>query len=694
MFTWARQLVRLRPGRDLVVVFALTILLPGVLLAVFGVRALRQEGRLANQQIRERLELAAERAARDLERELREWQAALERIGQVRTVDGEMLPERIRRSVTEPGSGVIVFVGPQELRVWPERQLLYQPAWSGTTAPAEARPAGALAEAESLELRDKDYPRAALLYTRLLARARSGQRALLLHRLARTYRKAGRHEEALRVFRELELLPRDRIGALPADLIAKYEICSHWSAQGSSDRLAAGALEFYRGLVSGRWPLEKSRYLFYATSARRWLAGGPTPEEIVRLSGIEEQKRLLADAVATLLDALPPPARSSDVRRLAVESEAGTHLAVWRFGEAVGESHSVVLLLANNWLTKHAWPRTFAATLDEGFDVGLLALNGQVLFDSSGTDSRQAGQGALAATSGVEDSQLPLRVRVRPRDPAALSAEMARRQNLYVVMLVLVMALLGFGTYLTARVVKRELEIARLKSDFVSAVSHEFRSPLTGIRQLGEMLMRGRVPNDERRQEYYELITRESVRLARLVENVLDFSRMEEGRKEYRFERLEAGPWLRALVADFQSELPGNRISIVATIPDTLPPLIADGDALSCAVHNLLDNAIKYSPGSNMVWLDADERDGGVTIRVRDRGIGIDEADRRHIFEKFYRGGGEITRQVKGAGLGLSLVKHIVRAHGGQVEFESRPGEGTTFSIRVKAAPSRPPPGA
>lgn len=171
MFTRARQFVPLRPGRDLLLVFTFTILLPGILLAVFGVRALRQERRLLDQQIRERLDRAGELAVRDLEQEFLEWQAALEDIRQARSVDPERLPDRIRRSVAEPGSGAIVFLGPQELRVWPERQLLYQPARPGTASPAEALAVGALAEAESLELREKDYPQAIVIYKRLLARA-------------------------------------------------------------------------------------------------------------------------------------------------------------------------------------------------------------------------------------------------------------------------------------------------------------------------------------------------------------------------------------------------------------------------------------------------------------------------------------------------------------------------------------------
>jgi signal transduction histidine kinase len=269
-----------------------------------------------------------------------------------------------------------------------------------------------------------------------------------------------------------------------------------------------------------------------------------------------------------------------------------------------------------------------------------------------------------------------------------MSGDVIRRRNLYFVLLAGALAILGFGAYATTRVVRRELEIARMKSDFVSAVSHEFRSPLTGIRQLGEMLMRGRVPSEERRQEYYARITSESDRLARVIENLLDFARMEEGKKPYAFEPLKTSAWLSAVATAFEAHASSNGHRLVTGIPAELPSLVADRDALSTAVDNLLDNAVKYSPETDTVWLDAEAGGGFVTIRVRDRGPGIADVDRSRIFERFYRGGGELTRRVKGTGLGLSLVAHIVRSHGGQVSVQSAPGSGSTFTIVLPLPPS------
>ena len=209
-------------------------------------------------------------------------------------------------------------------------------------------------------------------------------------------------------------------------------------------------------------------------------------------------------------------------------------------------------------------------------------------------------------------------------------------------------------------------------------MSHEFRSPLTAIRQLSELLQRGRVPTEEKRQEYYELIARESGRLSRLVENLLDFSRMEDGRKQYQFDRFETADWLRELSSGFE------RANVTLSIPPELPPIMGNRVALTSAVDNLLDNAVKYSPPGAPVLCEAEADGRELTIRVRDRGYGIAARDRDHVFEKFYRGNGEISRQVKGAGVGLSLVRQIVEAHGGKVDFDSIVGEGTVFRIRLK----------
>lgn len=670
MLAPAGPVLRRRSGRSLIALFGLTILFPGLLLAALGVRTVRQERRLADQQLRERLDRAADIAVRDLEREVREWQSALE---QIAPDDAALdaLPARLRSALTDAGSGIVIRRGHPGQSVWPERQLLYDPRPASLSVPAVPTDR-VWADAEFAELRDHDYARAIHLYQRVAVIAAAPQvRAAALQRAARTLRKAGRDEDALAAYRQLAISP-ERIGALPADLIARYEICSLLAAEGASALLAPAARDLYRDLIDGRWRLEKARFLHYAASARRFLEADPSSRaELARWTASEEQKASLTEAAAEWLDEgnLRTPAASE---RFVVVQTRG--------------AQPVTLLLSRAWLAANVWPRTFKFTLEGGFDVMLSGPGGQVMFATRPAGAPGSRPQALAAVRMIEDAHIPWRVGITPHDPAAFAADASRRQQVYLVMLGLVLALLGSGSYLTLRVVRNEMEIAKLQSDFVSTVSHEFRSPLTAIRQLSELLARGRVPSDKRRQEYYERITRESDRLTRLVENVLDFSQINEGRKEYRFERIDTAEWLRSILDEARAFNANAPPHVVARIPETLPPLEADRAALGCALHNLIDNAVKYSPGRDAVWVEAEALDGQVAIRVRDEGVGVNERDRRHIFEKFYRGQTDITQEVKGAGLGLSLVAQIVQAHGGAVNCESRLGEGTTFTIHLNAA--------
>jgi signal transduction histidine kinase len=217
-----------------------------------------------------------------------------------------------------------------------------------------------------------------------------------------------------------------------------------------------------------------------------------------------------------------------------------------------------------------------------------------------------------------------------------------------------------------------------MQADFVSTVSHEFRSPLTGVRQLAELLDSGLVSSEDRKKEYYRLILQESGRLTRLVENLLDFSRLEAGRKQYNMTRLDTTAWLDEVAGAVRDP------RLVVDLDPCLPPILGDRDALSSAVANLIDNALKYSPRESPVSLTAAASGGDIRVSVADAGPGIPASERARIFDKFYRGQGDPAERVKGAGIGLSLVRRIVEDHGGTVTLESREGEGSVFTLQLK----------
>jgi signal transduction histidine kinase len=235
------------------------------------------------------------------------------------------------------------------------------------------------------------------------------------------------------------------------------------------------------------------------------------------------------------------------------------------------------------------------------------------------------------------------------------------------------------GGYVVARGLSKELEVARLQSDFVAAVSHEFRTPVAAVKQLTEVLDDGRVTDEPRRARYYKLLRREGDRLQRLVEGLLDFGKMESHATEYRFEELDAGDVVRGITDEFaEGDGAPSRLSVAV---ESDLAIRGDREAIGRALRNLIDNALKYSPSDSPITVEAAPSDGRVIIRVRDWGPGIAPAEHRRIFSKFVRGESAKATGAKGTGIGLAMVAHIMRAHRGEVRVESLPGEGATFSL-------------
>jgi signal transduction histidine kinase len=247
--------------------------------------------------------------------------------------------------------------------------------------------------------------------------------------------------------------------------------------------------------------------------------------------------------------------------------------------------------------------------------------------------------------------------------------------------LLLMVIVLGLGA--TYRVVRRESEMARLKADFVANVSHDLKTPLSLIRMFAETLELKRVPDEASRQEYYGIITREAERLTRLINNVLDFSRIEGGRQRYDIRPTPVEPVVQETVEAFRHTLTQAGFTVEVDVAPDLPEVPMDGEAIGQALANLIDNAVKYSGETRWLRVAARAAGGELRLEVADRGIGIAPAEQGRVFDKFYRVGRSETQGRRGSGLGLTLVKHIVEAHGGRVGLESEPARGSRFTLAL-----------
>ncbi|HYO65167.1 MAG TPA: ATP-binding protein, partial [Archangium sp.] len=266
-------------------------------------------------------------------------------------------------------------------------------------------------------------------------------------------------------------------------------------------------------------------------------------------------------------------------------------------------------------------------------------------------------------------------------DPVARAS--TRNRVVYVVLLGLFYVTLTFGVVYTGRVLYREARLSRMKTDFVSLVSHELRTPITSIRMFIETLALGRVKDPAQTQQVLQLLTQETERLSTLVERVLDWARIESGRKVYHPEVLPVPAVVDAAVTAFRAQRLEGDLRLSVELPENLPTVQVDKEAIAGALLNLLQNAYKYSKDDKHIILTVRATRRWVDLTVEDHGVGIAPRDRRRIFERFYRVDNLLTRKTEGSGLGLAIAKHIVEAHGGRIILKSALGKGSRFTIQL-----------
>ncbi|MCI0698672.1 ATP-binding protein [candidate division KSB1 bacterium] len=559
-------------------------------------------------------------------------------------------------------------------------------------------------EGQQLEFQQNDDRAALAFYQQALARASGDQiKAELLNAIARVQKKLGRFPDAIKTCNQLTRdYSQARIaGGLPLGLTARLERGDLFLATNDSLRALQTFLEAYTQLVNGEWELEKSQYDFFghqvvesiATILARaklpasWRAHHAAFEE---LQEKEKQRRaatvkLLAfqQKVAAFLSEKNAHTRNNHQHAAQhFVLNAGDHNYLIALLKLPTESNAPVDTIWGLWLDAN---HLKAHVLRAAMQAHLPAVSaGWIVRDKNGNVLAKSAA-ALAGTPVVKtefsEKFPPWSLELYRREPAPFEALFSSERSIYFYVFVLIAGILIFGLTLTLRSVNHELELARLKSDFVSTISHDFKSPLTSIRQLAEMLQTGRVPSESRRRQYYDALVEQSERLSILIDNVLDFAKMEEGRKMFAFELMDISGLLREIVARMQHSHEGFQIH--AQIPEPLPAVNVDRLAISQAMTNLLDNAIKYSGDANRIEVRAFAENQHLVIIVQDYGIGIEKGDIGKIFDRFYRGGDPLLRMVKGTGLGLMLVKQIVKAHHGAVQVESEPGWGSTFTIRL-----------
>jgi two-component system phosphate regulon sensor histidine kinase PhoR len=274
-------------------------------------------------------------------------------------------------------------------------------------------------------------------------------------------------------------------------------------------------------------------------------------------------------------------------------------------------------------------------------------------------------------------------LQVVPRNYSEMErvARVQRRTNFFFI--IMSISLIFLSLVIIYFVVRRERQLIQLKADFIGNVSHELKTPLALIRMFSEILTTGRVKNDESKLEYYRIIHKESDRMSRLINNLLDFARLERGAQTRHFEKINIADLVKRELETYRYRIQKDGFQLVSRLEDPLPETLADAHSLTLAFFNLLDNSVKYSEDHKQITVSVIKNDGYIDLSVADQGLGIPGNEQQRIFEKFYRGSNAAVLKTRGSGIGLAITKHVAEMHGGEVLVESEPGHGSTFTLRI-----------
>ncbi len=686
-----RFLSRSSVTNRLIGLLLLSVVLPGVVLAWYGVKAVLQEETLYEATLRERAQDTAAFLSRDLGERMDRLLGALDEAADEggarwfsQTVDAAA-----RLEAAEPlVAGVLVLDPANKLRYPTQAATGLMDRRSGQVADASyLRPL--LGRGERLEFVVGDFDGAARAYGQALEHI-PGQRGRGIARLARArcLLKAGRPADALLAFDELA---GDHVGDLdlndfPLDLLAQHEAARALLALGQRDVAAARLARLGDRLLTTSWT-----YGGYGETAiaTRWLQAMEHPDVAAALPPDAPD---LEQARARLQAAIARQAREADVLGVlpVLASDTARDGLPLRF--ELGSIHTPdgSVLFAHRWIQHRNQRRHLIVPLDRA------ALKKEI-GASLGTAQRANPEfaTALVAVAPTEphvsgggfrvvhplEPWLPGYALVVSRGSGVLGAANRQQRAARIAMIGALLVIIVVGILVIGRLVSREVEIARLKSDFVSNVSHELRTPLTTIRIMAEMLALGAVPTGEKQAEYHKNIVSEAERLTRLINNVLDFARIEEGRKKFKYGMGDIGDAVFEVERITGDYVRKEGFTLSTRVADGLPATAFDRDAIIQALINLMSNAVKYSGDDKRIEMGAELQKDAICLYVADRGPGIESKEIPHLFEKFYRGGDHMTREAGGTGLGLSIVQHITSAHGGTVHVDSRMGEGSRFEL-------------
>lgn len=689
-------------------------MLPVMVLAIVSIISVRQRADTRRLLVEERHRGAADLLAASLDEAMSEWESELLAELDAGRWDSEGLLQTLHSlEHAFPEMRPVVMLDPSGAVIYPVRAQV-SPAFS--VVPVNLMRAALngddvynwlMNRGREIELAGEDFGGAERLYRRAGRVADSEvARVQAQNALARTHLKAAEPDQATAVWTRM----LDASNPLDPELsrwnlIARIGLAEAARSQNDDEKATSSWIQMLEFLIDHRLNLDPDLYEFYRRQVESSLAELPLKpaarEKVAALLDQDEELNRIEDALRFLVRQAPQlgaidgtvvtaPAADSNI---SLASDADVRLAAdWTVAHlsfpgdqsgstviaARGQSGYRLLL---RWRPDNVRGVLRPLLLKEGpwrgYGISLLDSGRGIVFASTPTvpEDRVMARVDLAALPGW-------RIAAYPR---AGTIEDAARQDVrdYSVLLGAAFLAVVGGLVLATRTMSREVALARTRSDFVSNVSHELKTPLALIRMFAENLRAGWVP-DDKRAEYYDVMLGESERLTAVIDNVLDFSRMESGRREFHFRPTDLTALVSGIVERYRHTFESAGIKLSSVIPEHAIVAAVDRDAMAQVLVNLLSNAAKYiGEGTKHVMVSLAENEARVLLVVRDTGVGMTNESVREIFAPFTRLDAPEVKSIAGSGIGLAIVRHIVDAHSGRIEVASRPQTGSTFRIRL-----------
>jgi signal transduction histidine kinase len=701
-------------------IFFVVIFLPSIILAFFGIRAIHNERYKLLQQNLEQQRQFVRSVRAGIQSFIERDSLSLKELSSSKAIfdrDYRAIRNLIAQHLGDESLIGQIVIWNSENPPWLPEWQAHPPAVNTLVVPKEWKKWQIdLRKAEIAEFRRRNFSEAISIYNQILDQADNDQvKAWILSRIGRCEVKQKKFKQALKFYGSIledfpDLLTES---GRPLALVSSLEMLDVLCLENDYKDFIKESHKIYSQLAENVWSLDGNQINLYMTMLRKMI------DEVVS----EDSSNYVPDEYGAVVDDL--------------QDSVDRKLEIWRMAEAVRrnilpgimenlensesgnsqvqknafefENHDVLVLTipldrdgsgqyreflgsllqisdlseSIDDIIKESRPQSASDRPPSGSlgEPGISILLRSTLSNNIFFGDAKAAQGNPIITDFFPENFPPWRLELYQSRGSESGFFLYKNIFFWTIITLLIILLIGSG--LIIHTIIHEVNLLNLKSEFIASVSHEFKTPLTSMGAVIERLLDNEVKDPNKAKEYYRILSHDSERLKRLVKNVLDFTKIEEGKREYNPASTDIVGLVRQEVQSFEQENKDGHLEVRIEINDVIPPVFVDEEAMSQALHNILDNAAKFSSQEKKINVRIHRKKNSVEIAVQDKGIGIPENEQKRIFEKFYRGKQASHVSPTGTGLGLTLVKHIMDAHGGDVLIRSQPGEGTCVSLFV-----------